>query len=175
VTARPDTGHPFGLLRCLVHDDGHVAMSATGKELVPKVEAMHALLAELGMAGWRLAWLAAEDAAAAYLGGLGCARCAMRLSCGCDITQDVLRGRCPHGSAKRFYNAATRTGYRDVGPHPPGGDPQAPDQAELDSYATQLADTFAEIGRLQDRADRAGSQRRDPRERPGRRRKRRGR
>jgi hypothetical protein len=97
TTPKPDTGHPFGLLRCLVHDDGHVAMLANDANLVPRVEAMGALLDEIGLQGWRLEWRALEDAAERYVHGLACRLCAIRVSCGCDVVADVLAGRCRTG------------------------------------------------------------------------------
>lgn len=106
-----DTGHPFGFYRCLVHDDGHVAMLANSAALKPRIEAMAALLAELGLPGWRLQWLPPTQGAAAYAYGLGCKNCVIRVSCGCDVVEDVLAGLCPHGTAKAIEAAAKRCGY----------------------------------------------------------------
>jgi hypothetical protein len=41
-------------------------------------------------------------------------------SCGCDILQDVLTGRCPHGVREAVMAAAKRSGYLDAVPPPPG-------------------------------------------------------
>jgi hypothetical protein len=110
----PDAGHPLGLWRCLVHDDGHVSGLAGGADLAPRIEAMHRLLAEVGLPGWRLSWLAPQDAAERYIYGLACETCQIRLSCGCDIVTDVLAGRCPHGAAQAVQAAARRCGYLET-------------------------------------------------------------
>ena len=128
---RPNTGHPFGLYCCL--------------GLVPQVKAMAALFAELGLnEAYRIEWLTLEDAAGRYAAGLGCCRCRVRLSCGCDIVQDVLTGQCPHGVREAVMAAAQRSGYLDTVPPPPGGQPglDAYAQAivELDSHASTRPD-----------------------------------
>lgn len=110
-TAKRDTGHPLGLIRAIVHEDGHVAMLAGGAALVPRVEAMQRLLDEFGIPGFRVDWLTPEDATGRYVPGLGCPACKIRLSCGCDINAEVLAGRCPHGTARAIHAAAMRCGY----------------------------------------------------------------
>ncbi len=117
---RQDTGHPFGFYRSLVHDDGHAAMVASGVALLPRVEAMAALLAEFGLPGWRLEWLPPEDAVAAYAHGLSCPGCRLRFSCGCDLNAEILTGQCRHGTAKAVHEAAKRCGYIEAtgGPLP---------------------------------------------------------
>lgn len=112
--SRPDTGHPLGLWRVLIHDDGHVSGLAGSAGLNTRVEAMHRLLTEVGLPGWRLGWLSPQDAAERYVYGLACQTCQIRLSCGCDIVTDVLAGNCPHGTAKAIQAAARRCGYLDV-------------------------------------------------------------
>ena len=114
ATQNPDTGHPLGLWRCLVHDDGHVSGLAGSAGLAPRIEAMHRLLAEAGLPGWQLGWLPPEDAVERYVYGLACGTCQIRLSCGCDIVADVLAGRCPHGTAKAVQAAARRCGYLEA-------------------------------------------------------------
>jgi hypothetical protein len=115
-TARkPDTGHPLGLWRCLVHDDGHVCGLAGSADLAPRIEAMHRLLTEFGLSCYRLDWLAPEDAVERYVYGLACKTCQVRLSCGCDIVTDVLAGNCPHGTAQAVQAAARRSGYLETG------------------------------------------------------------
>ena len=132
---RQDTGHPFGLYCCLVAADGHVTQLANHAGLVPRVKAMAALLAELGMdQAYRIEWLTLEDSAGRYAAGLGCGGCRVRLPCGCDIVQDVLTGRCPHGVREAVMAAARRSGYLDAVPPPPGG------QAGLDAYAQAIVE-----------------------------------
>ena len=75
ATQNPDTGHPLGLWRCLVHDDGHVSGLAGSADLAPRIEAMHRLLAEVGLPGWQLGWLPPEDAVERYVYGLACGTC----------------------------------------------------------------------------------------------------
>ena len=58
----PDTGHPLGLWRVLIHDDGHVAGLTGGAGLNSRVEALHRLLTEVGLPGYRLGWLSPQDA-----------------------------------------------------------------------------------------------------------------
>ena len=110
-TSNPDSGYPLGLWRCLVHDDGHVCGLAGSADLAPRIEAMHRLLTEFALPGYRLAWLAPQDAVERYVYGLACGTCQIRLSCGCDIVADVLAGSCPHGIAKAVQAAARRCGY----------------------------------------------------------------
>jgi hypothetical protein len=133
VSARPDTGHPFGLMRAMIHADGHVVMGANNAEMVVRVDAMADLFAEMGLTAYRLDWLTADAMTTRYVLGLGCARCRPRVSCGCDMVQDVLGGQCPHGTARALYHAATRCGYRDRVPPPVAGG-----QAELDAYARSI-------------------------------------
>jgi hypothetical protein len=114
--ARSDTGHPLGLMRALVHEDGHVAMLANSADLARRVEAMHALLAEFGLPGWQLTWLGPDEAVAGYVYGLSCNACRIRFSCGCDIAADIMTGRCPHGTAKAVHAAAIRCGYLEAAP-----------------------------------------------------------
>jgi hypothetical protein len=131
---RQDTGHPFGFLRALSHEDGHVLMSVNSAADVDRVDAMADLFAEMGLTVYRAGWLPVDEVAIRYLAGLECERCRPRLSCGCDIVQDVLTGACRHGTRKALFDAATRCRYRDRVPRPvPGG------QAELDAYARQIA------------------------------------
>ena len=137
---RPDTGHPFGLHCCLVAADGRVTQLAGHADLVPQVKAMAALFAELGLGqAYRVEWLTLEDATRRYTVGLGCGGCRVRLSCGCDIVQDVLTGQCPHGVREAVMAAAKRSGYLDAVPPPPGGqaglDARARAVVELDSDA----------------------------------------
>ncbi len=112
--SRPDTGHPLGLWRVLIHDDGHVAGLTGGAGLNARVEALHRLLTEVGLPGYRLGWLSPQDAAERYVYGLACQICEIRLSCGCDIVTDVLAGNCPHGTAKAIQAAARRCGYLEA-------------------------------------------------------------
>lgn len=119
---RPDTGHPFGFLRVLLHEDGHALALSNAAELNPQIEAMWRLFAELGLGdAYRLGWLPVEDAAAAQVLGQGCERCRPRLSCRCDVIQDVLTGRCRHGVRRAVMAAAARTGYYDHVSPPAGG------------------------------------------------------
>jgi hypothetical protein len=130
---RQDTGHPFGLCCCLVAADGHVTQFANHASLVPRVKAMAALFAELGLAGaYRVEWLTLDDSAGRYVAGLGCGDCRVRVPCGCDIVQDVLTGRCAHGVPEAVMAAAKRSGYLDAVLPPPGG------QAGLDACARAL-------------------------------------
>lgn len=132
---RHNTGHPFGLYCCLVAADGHVTQLANHADLVPQVKAMAALFAELGLdQAYRVEWLTLADSAGRYAAGLGCGGCRVRLSCGCDIVQDVLTGRCPHGVREAVMAAAQRSGYLDAVPPPPGG------QAGLDAYAQAIVE-----------------------------------
>jgi hypothetical protein len=132
---RQDTGHPFGLYCCLVAADGHVTELASNADLVPRVKATAALFAELGLGGaYRVEWLALEDAAGRHAAGLGCGGCRVRLSCGCDIVQDVLTGRCPHGVREAVTAAAKRSGFLDAVPPPSGG------KAGLDAYAQAIVE-----------------------------------
>jgi hypothetical protein len=141
MTARPDTGHPFGLMRALVHEDGHVVLGANSADQVPRVEATADLFTEMGLTAYRLEWLTATDLSAGYLFGLACDRCKPRLSCGCDITQDVLAGACPHGAARAIYQAAGRCRYRERVPRPVAGG-----QAELDAYGRMVVALDAAAG-----------------------------
>jgi hypothetical protein len=113
-TPKRDTGHPLGLLRCLTHDDGHVGMLAGDAAVVPHVNAMGALIEEIGLPGWRLEWRTLEDATERYVYGLACPACEIRVSCGCSVTADVLAGRCPHGTAKAIQAAARRCGFPEA-------------------------------------------------------------
>lgn len=153
---RSDTGHAFGLYCCLVADDGHVTQLANHADLVPRVKAMAALFAELGLDGaYRIEWLTLEDSARRYATGLGCDGCRVRLSCGCDIVQDVLTGRCPHGVREAVMAAAKRSGYLDAVPPPPGG------QAGLDAYARAIVELDADASRRRNgRPSRRGKRRR---------------
>ena len=120
MTSRPDTGHPFGFYRVLVHDDGHAGIIScyrTGNKIV---EAHARLLTEFGLTTFKLAWLPPEQATAAYTAGLGCERCQVRLSCGCDLIQDVLTGQCAHGTRKAIQAAAARCGFLEDVPQPAG-------------------------------------------------------
>lgn len=132
---RRNTGHPFGLYCCLVATDGHVTQFANNADLVPQVKAMAAMLAELGLDQvYRIEWLPPEDSTGRYAAGLGCDGCRVRLPCGCDIVQDVLTGRCPHGTRETVMAAARHSGYLDAVPPPPGG------QAGLDAYAQAIVE-----------------------------------
>jgi hypothetical protein len=134
---RQDTGHPFGLYCCLPAADGHVAQLANHADLVPQVKAMAALFAELGLdSAYRIEWLTLDDSARRYAAGLGCDGCRVRLSCGCDIVQDVLTGQCPHGVREAVMAAAKRSGYLDAVP-PPGG------KDGLDAYAQAIVELDA--------------------------------
>jgi hypothetical protein len=46
--------------------------------------------------------------------GLGCDGCRVRLSCGCDIVQDVPTGQYAHGIREAAMAAAQRSGYLDA-------------------------------------------------------------
>jgi hypothetical protein len=70
---RPDTGHPDGLYRVLVHDDGHVVLFAGNAADVPRLEARATELAE---PGYTLGWLPLDEAARRHAHGIGCA-CAL--------------------------------------------------------------------------------------------------
>jgi hypothetical protein len=127
-----NTGHPFGFHRCIVHDDGHVVYAGTGDGTPAVVEATHALLTEVGLTAYHLAWLPDTDLARLYLAGQACDGCRIRVSCGCDVVQEVLTGRCPHGTRKAIMAAAKRCGYLDAVP------PPADTQAGMDAYATAI-------------------------------------
>ncbi len=150
---RQDTGHPFGLYCCMVATDGHVTYLASHAGLAPRVTAMAALFAELGLdVAYRVEWLTLDDSARRYAAGLGCDGCRVRLSCGCDIVQDVLTGQCPHGVREAVMAAAKRSGYLDAVPPPAG-------QAGLDAYARAFVDL--------DAAARRGANSRAPGRPPG--------
>lgn len=135
---RRNTGHPFGLYCCLVAADGHVTQFASHADLVPQVKAMATLLAELGKdQAYRIQWLTLDDSTRRYAAGLGCDGCRVRLVCGCDIVQQVLAGKCPHGAREAVMAAAERCGYLDTVPPPPGG------QAGLDAHAQAIVELDA--------------------------------
>jgi hypothetical protein len=73
---RPDTGHPDGLYRVLVHADGHVVLFAGNAADVPRLEARAAALAESGVTGYTLGWMPLDEAAGRYAYSVGCA-CAL--------------------------------------------------------------------------------------------------
>lgn len=111
MTGRADTGHPFGLLRSLVHGDGHVRVSVNSAALIPQLDAYRAFLARLGLGeDLTAAWLTAEKAATGYLAGQGCRHCRIVLSCGCDPVLEALAGRCRHGGTRRARRAAKAAG-----------------------------------------------------------------
>jgi hypothetical protein len=165
IGPRQDTGHPFGLYCCMVAADGHVTQLANHADLVPRIKAMAALFAELGLDGaYRIEWLTLEDSTRRYAAGLGCDGCRIRLSCGCDIVQDVLTGQCPHGVREAVMAAAKRSGYLDAVPPPPGG------KAGLDAYAQAIVELDAARPDASTLRDGRPPRRRGKRRRPGRRR-----
>jgi hypothetical protein len=109
--SRPDTGHPFGFYRSVIHADGHVRVTVNSADLVPQAQAYLDWLAALGfdVAAFRLDWLAPEDAVTRYVTGHGCRACRVILSCGCDPVF-ALQGACPHGGTKRARQAARTAG-----------------------------------------------------------------
>lgn len=132
MTGRPDTGHPFGFYRALIHTDGHVGILSSRKAGNRAVEAQARILAEFGLTTFRLGWLPPDEAAARFAESLGCERCQVRLSCGCDLIQDVLTRRCRHGTRKAIQAAAARCGYFNDVPLP------AATLAGLDALAAEI-------------------------------------
>jgi hypothetical protein len=107
----PRRGRPVRML-CLIHADGHVAVSAPAGQLEQGVRTTFDVLVMLGIAGWRVDWLADEDAVAAYLAGLSCAGCAIGpAECGCTLER-VMAGRCSHGNSERAAAILAASGPR---------------------------------------------------------------
>jgi hypothetical protein len=92
----------------LVHDDGHVWMTALGPSSEANLHFNTRMLGELGVTGWHEERLEEADATARGLARVpGCTVCVPHLPCGCGLGT-AQHGGCPHGGQALILAAADK-------------------------------------------------------------------